>query len=100
MHLATRPTCIFGLTYISAHQPEVTCPTTVFICCCALWFYLPRILAEQWCVTSAVSNVGEMRSKHLNEYLRVTVKGNNQTHMNQSSGFKIHSQFALLSFSP
>lgn len=88
MQLATCPTCIFGLTYISAHQPEVTCPTTVFICCCALWFYLPRILTEQRCVTSAVLNVGKMRSKQLNEYPRVALKGKNQTHINQSSGKK------------
>lgn len=73
MQLSTFPTCIFGLTYFSAHQPEVTCPTTVFICCCALWFCLPRILTQQRCVTSAVLNVGKMRSEHLNEYPRVTV---------------------------
>lgn len=63
--------------------------TTVFICFCALRFYLPRILTDQWCVTSAVLNVGKMRSKQPNEYPRVVVKGKNQTHMNQSSGKKI-----------
>lgn len=30
-----------------------------------------------------------MRSKQLNEYLRIAVKGKNQTHMNQNSGKKI-----------
>lgn len=92
-----RPHLHFGVTYISAHQPGVTCPTAVFFCCSALWFYLPSIFTEQ-CVISAVLNVGKMRSKWLNEDPRVAVKGKNQTHMNQSSGKKINSLLSLSSF--
>lgn len=87
MQLATCPTCIL-VWHTSVHTSQRSpAPLLHFFCCSALWFYLPSIFTEQ-CVISAVLN-GKMRSKWLNEYPRVAVKGKNQTHMNQSSGKKI-----------